>query len=116
MVQTAPYSRILASMSSGIIATDSGGNINYINLKAARILDLDPVDTTSLDIRQLFPESGGFINECLQTGNIRMGRYLVRGNRRLVIDIAPIRIETKIEGVIATLHQLEVVLMKLTQM
>ena len=106
MEQTAPYSRILASISNGIIATDAGGNINYINPKAARILDLDPVNITSLDIRQLFPDSGRFINECLQTGNIRMGQYVVRGNQRLVIDIAPIRIETNIEGVIATLHQL----------
>ena len=107
MEQTAPYSRILASISNGIIATDAGGNINYINPKATRILNFDPVNITSLDIRQLFPDSGRFINECLQTGNIRMGQYVVRGNQRLVIDIAPIRIETNIEGVIATLHQLE---------
>jgi len=107
MEQTAPYSRILASISSGIIATDAGGNINYVNPKAAHILELDLVNITSLDIRQLIPESGRFINECLQSGNIHMGRYVVRGNRRLVIDIAPIRIETKIEGVITTLHQLE---------
>jgi PAS domain S-box-containing protein/TyrR family helix-turn-helix protein len=107
MDQTALYDRILASISSGIIATDAAGNINYINLKATRMLDLDPADITNLDIRQLFPESGRFVNECLQMGNIRMGQYVIKGNRRLVIDVAPIQTETKIEGVIATLHRLE---------
>ena len=107
MEQTAPYSRILASMSSGIITTDSAGNINYINPKATSLLDLDPADITGLNIRLLFPESGRFINECLQMGNIHMGQYVIRGNRSLVIDIAPIQIETKIEGIVATLHLLE---------
>ena len=107
MEQTATYDVILESMSSGIIVTDAGGIINYINPKASRLLDLKPVNVINLDLRQLFPETGRCCNECLQTGKVRMGHYVAIGNRRLVIDAAPIRIETKIEGVVITLHQLD---------
>ena len=107
MEQTTTYDQILESMSSGIVAVDAGGKINYINPKALSLLDLNPANVVKHDFRQLFPETGKLFNECLQTGNVRMGYYVVRNNRRLVIDAAPIRIEGKIEGVIATLHQLE---------
>jgi PAS domain S-box-containing protein len=107
MEQTATYDQILKSMSSGIVATDAAGKINYINPKASSLLDLNPAKVINPDFRQLIPETGKLINECLQTGKVRMGYYVVRNNRRLVIDAAPIRIIGKIEGVIATLHQLE---------
>jgi PAS domain S-box-containing protein/TyrR family helix-turn-helix protein len=107
MEQAAKYEKILESLSSGIVAADAGGHINYINSKALRFLELNPVKALKHDIRQLLPETGQLINECLLSGTVRMGCYVVRGNRRLVIDAAPIRIPGKIEGVIATLHQLE---------
>jgi PAS domain S-box-containing protein len=107
MEQTATYDQILKSMSSGIVATDAAGKINYINPKASSLLDLNPAKVINPDFRQLIPETGKLINECLQTGKVRMGYYVVRNNRRLVIDASPIRIIGKIEGVIATLHQLE---------
>jgi PAS domain S-box-containing protein len=107
MEQTATYDQILESMSCGLVATDAGGNIIYINPRASSLLDLNPAKVINPDFRQLFPETGKLFNECLQSGNVRMGYYAVRNNRRLVIDAAPIQIEGKIEGVIATLHQLE---------
>jgi PAS domain S-box-containing protein/TyrR family helix-turn-helix protein len=93
-------------MSSGIIATDAHGNIDYINPKALDILELDPAGVVNLNMQHLLPEAGKVFNECLQTGNIRMGYYVARGNQRLALDTAPIRVEGKIEGVIATLHHL----------
>ena len=107
MSHTAMYENILQSMSSGIVATDADGNINYINPKALSLLDLNPARVINFDIRHLLPKTGKLINECLQTGNVCMGYFMARGIQRLVIDAAPIRIDGKIEGVIATLHQLE---------
>jgi PAS domain S-box-containing protein/TyrR family helix-turn-helix protein len=107
MGQTAMYDNILKSMSSGLVATDADGIVNYINPKALSLLDLNPAGVINFDIRHLLPETGKLINECLQTGNVCMGCYMTRGVQKLVIDAAPIRIEGKIEGVIATLHQLE---------
>ncbi|CAB1056145.1 Response regulator of zinc sigma-54-dependent two-component system [Olavius sp. associated proteobacterium Delta 1] len=101
------YENILASMRSGIVAADVDGNIDYINPKALQILDLSPASAINLDIEHLLPEAGKLFKQCRQTGDIRMGNYVARGNQRLVIDAAPIRVEGKIEGVIATLHQLE---------
>jgi PAS domain S-box-containing protein len=99
--------KILESLNSGIVATGAGGNIKYINSEALRLLDLNPPDATKLDVRQLLPETGNLIHECLLTGTARMGYYLATGSRRLVIDVAPIRINGNIEGVVATLHRLE---------
>jgi len=107
MGQTAMYDNILESMSSGIVATDSGGIINYINPKALSLLDLNPAGVINLDIRHLLPETGKLIDECLRAGSVCMGHYLARGNQRLVVDAAPIRTKGQIEGVVATLHQLE---------
>jgi len=107
MEQTAIYEKILESLNNGIVATDAGGHVNYINSKALRLLDLSPANTIDHDIRQLLPETGQLINECLSSGTVRMGYYVVRGSLRLVIDTAPIQIQGKVEGAIATLHQLE---------
>ena len=106
MANTTTYENIIESMSSGIIATDAHGNIDYINPKALDILELNPAGVVNLNLQHLLPEAGKVFNECLQTGNIRMGYYVARGNQRLALDTAPIRVEGKIEGVIATLHHL----------
>jgi len=42
MEQTAMYDNILKSMSSGLVATDADGIVNYINPKALSLLDLNP--------------------------------------------------------------------------
>jgi PAS domain S-box-containing protein/TyrR family helix-turn-helix protein len=94
-------------MNSGIIATDVDGNIGYINPKALQIFDLNPAGVMNLDIKHLLPEAGKVLSECRQTGTVRLGYYVAKNNHRLVIDTAPIRVKGKIEGVIATLHQLE---------
>jgi PAS domain S-box-containing protein len=107
MEQTATCEKILESLSSGIVATGAEGHINYINSRALRLLEYNPANVIDRDIRQVLPEAGKLINECLLTGIVHMGSYVVRGNRRLVIDAAPIRFEGKIEGIVATLHQLE---------
>jgi len=107
MGQTAMYDNILKSMCSGIVATDADGIVNYINLQALRLLDLKPAGVINLDIRRLLPETGKLINECLQAGSVTMGYYVARGNQRLVVDAAPMRIKGQIEGLVATLHQLE---------
>ena len=107
MANTTTYETIIESMSSGIIAADADGNIDYINPKALDILELNPAGVVNLNMQHLLPEAGKVFNECLQTGNIRMGYYVARGNQRLALDTAPIRVEGKIEGAIATLHHLE---------
>jgi len=107
MEHPATYETILESLNSGILATGAGGNINYINSEALRLLNLSPSDAIDRDVRQLLPETGKIINECLLTGTIRMGYYMVKGRRRLVIDVAPIRIHGNIEGLVAALHRLE---------
>jgi len=106
MEPTATYEKILASLSNGIVATDAAGHINYINAKALRLLESNPANVIGLDIRRLLPKTGKIINECLLTGSVRMGHCVAWGNRRLVIDTAPIRLQGSIEGVIASLHQL----------
>ncbi len=58
MAHTTTYENILKSMSSGIIATDGVGNIDYINPKALRILDLNQAGVINLDIQHLLPELG----------------------------------------------------------
>ena len=73
MGQTAMYDNILESMSSGIVATDADGIVNYINPKALRLLDLNPAGVINLDIRHLLPETGKLINECLQAGSVHHG-------------------------------------------
>ena len=107
MEQTATYEKILESLGSGIVAADAGGRVHYINSEALWLLDLNPNDALDRDIRQLLPAVGKLLDECLATGTPHMGYYAPRGSRRLVIDVAPIRIQDKIEGATASLHRLE---------
>ncbi len=94
-------------MSSGLIATDADGNIDYINPKALNMLELDQADVIELDIQHLLAEAGKRFKECLRTGKACIGQYVVRSNRRLVIDTAPIKVGGKIEGIVAALHHLD---------
>jgi sensor histidine kinase regulating citrate/malate metabolism len=44
MQQTATREKILGSLGSGIVATDAGGHINYMNSEALWLLDSNPAD------------------------------------------------------------------------
>jgi PAS domain S-box-containing protein/TyrR family helix-turn-helix protein len=108
MASEANYENIMKSMDSGIIATDTDGNIEYINPAALSLLDLKRDAVINVDIRQLIPKVAGSVDECLHDGNrIRGGRYLPIASRRLVAGLAPFQVGHRVEGVIVTLQRLE---------
>jgi len=107
MTPVVTYENIVESISSGIIATDANGKIDYINPKASSMLDFGHEDDIiTFDIQRLFPEAGKCLRQCFQTGKARTGQYVLRDNRKLVIDTVPVKVGSKIEGAIITLHYL----------
>ncbi len=98
---------ILASINSGIIATDVDGKIVYINPRALNILELGSTAVINLDFQRLIPEAGKRIRQCLQSGKTCTGQYVPRGNRKMVIDIAPLKVGGEIKGTLAILHHLD---------
>ena len=107
MAHTPPYESLFNSISSGIIATDLNGHVDYINPRAWRILDWIRDSAGNLSIQQLWPEAGQVFSECAKSGSVRRGNFVARGNQRLVLDVAPIRVAGQIAGVIATVHLLD---------
>ncbi len=64
MASSTKYKYILDSMSTGLIATDDRGGIQYVNRAAMRIFNLSPARTTTLSFE------GGIKNNIFMTTGI----------------------------------------------
>ena len=63
MAPAAKYENILKSISSGIIALDADGKIDYFNSRALKMLELSRDTVLNFDIHHLFPDLAKLINE-----------------------------------------------------
>jgi PAS domain S-box-containing protein/TyrR family helix-turn-helix protein len=107
MQGTAIPEHIFEAMGSGIVATDAGGRIVYMNQKALNMVHLTAAGARHGDIRRLLPEAQHLFDPCLRFGEICIARYIQRKDRKLMVDIAPIKTEGNIEGMVVTLHYLD---------
>jgi PAS domain S-box-containing protein/TyrR family helix-turn-helix protein len=107
MQGTAIPEHIFEAMGSGIVATDAGGRIVYMNQKALNMVHLTAAGARHGDIRRLLPEAQHLFDPCLRFGEICIARYIQRKDRKLMVDIAPIKTEGNIEGLVVTLHYLD---------
>lgn len=107
MQSTAIPEHIFEEMGSGVVATDAAGRIVYMNQKASNMVHATAAGARYGDIRRILPEARHLFDPCLKFGEIRIARYVQRKDCKLMVDIAPIKIEGKIEGMVVTLHYLD---------
>ena len=90
---------VLHSLYNGVVAIDSEGRIVFFNKTAERIFNLPSHEALNRYILDVFPDTGGKLLECLNTGRPFYGEKMKGEMVKLVSNINPIVESGKIAGV-----------------
>ena len=91
---------IVDSSSNGVIATDAGGHIIYINAMAEKILGFQAVDVAGRYISEVLPLTGPLVIKCLETGEPQLGRHILGKSVDLVVNVTTMTREGHLQGAV----------------
>jgi PAS domain S-box-containing protein len=90
--------QIINAASDGVIATDAGGYIVFINKKAEKILGFNRAKIIGSYIPDILPMTGSLVIKCLETGEPQLGRHILGKSVSLVVNITIIRSDGQVLG------------------
>jgi PAS domain S-box-containing protein len=96
------FQLIVDSSSNGVIATDAGGHIIYINPTAEKILDLMSADVMGRYIPQILPLTGPLVIKCLESGQPQLGRHILGKSVDLVVNITTMIKKDRLLGAVCS--------------
>ena len=94
------YEQMLQSSSNGVIATDHGGRIVFLNRKAEQFLGFENRKVLGVYICDILPMTGPRVMKCIETGEPQLGHHIIGKNLSLVLNIATIRNNDRTEGAV----------------
>lgn len=106
MADTPQLNTIIDAASTGIISVDAKGSILYCNAQASTILDYDVAGTIGEHIAVSYPKMTQPVNQCLETGETRLGRHIQTAGKELVLDVTPILEGAAIKGAVCCIKDM----------
>jgi PAS domain S-box-containing protein/TyrR family helix-turn-helix protein len=103
MVEVPTYGGMLNAFGSGVVATDSVGNIVFLNSQAQEILGLGPGVYEGASLFDKIPRLGPVVRKCLNTGQDQPGHPVMGENTGLVVTVTLIRERECVKGVLCHL-------------
>jgi len=97
---------VLNSIYNGVVAIDGEGHIVFFNKTAERIFNLPSHEALYRYILDVFPNTGGKLLECLNTGKPFYGEKIKGQKVTLVSNINPIVENGKIAGVVSVFQDI----------
>jgi PAS domain S-box-containing protein len=97
---------VLNSVYNGVVAIDCEGYIVFFNKTAERIFNLPSHEAISRYILDVFPNTGGKLLECLNTGRPFYGEKIKGQKVTFVSNINPIVESGKIAGVVSVFQDI----------
>lgn len=97
---------VLNSVYNGVVAIDREGHIIFFNKTAERIFDLPSHEALNRYILDVFPNTGGKLLECLNTGKPFYGEKIKGQKVTLVSNINPVVENGKISGVVSVFQEI----------
>jgi PAS domain S-box-containing protein len=104
--ETIELDSIVNSLSNGVIATDAGGQVRFLNEQAAKILGFDPARVIGSYIPDILPMTGSLVVKCLETGEPQLGQHILGKKVRLVVNITPIHDSGRLLGAVCSLERM----------
>jgi len=105
------YHQILQFSNHGIVATDEGGLITFINKRAKTILGFGKKRIVGRHIGEQMPKTGKLVADCLKTGKPQSGSHVFGKRANLVVNINPIKEQREVKGAVCyflTMEEFEI--------
>ncbi len=107
MRKTPNYEQFLQFSSHGVIATDNGGRIQFVNKRAREILKFIKTKMIGVHISKLLPQTSALVAQCLATGKPQLERQILGKRVKLVVNINPIRQGQTVTGCVCNFLRLD---------
>ncbi len=107
MRKTPNYEQFLQFSSHGVIATDNGGRIQFVNKRAREILKFIKTKMIGVHISMLLPQTSALVAQCLATGKPQLERQILGKRVKLVVNINPIRQGQTVTGCVCNFLRLD---------
>ena len=98
--------QIINAGSDGVIATDAGGQVVFINKEAEKILGLNQEKIIGSYIPDILPITGSLVIKCLETGEPQLGRHIFGKSLSLVVNITTIRSDGRVLGTVCNFQRM----------
>jgi PAS domain S-box-containing protein len=106
-MQNQDYHQILQFNNHGIVATDKGGLITFVNKRAKEILRFGKRKVVGTSIWKHMPQTGQLVAACLESGKPQSGSQIFGKRVNLVVNINPIKERRKTTGAVCTFLTLD---------
>lgn len=93
---------VVAALSEGLVAVSEDGTMTVLNEEAQRIMGVGP-EAIGRNILEVAPNSG--LPDTIRTGRAQYNQQTVLGNRFVVANRVPVRIQDRIVGAVATFRE-----------
>jgi len=101
------YEEMLNASSNGVLATDAGGRIVFMNTRAREILELKAHNSTGPHISEVLPLDRKAVRACLKGGTPFIGHHALGTDLHLVVQATSIRRNGRIQGILCTFLRLQ---------
>lgn len=98
--------QIINAASDGVIATDAGGRMVFINQEAEKILGFNQEKIIGSYIPDILPMTGSLVLKCLETGEPQLGRHIFGKSLSLVVNITTIRSDGRVLGTVCNFQRM----------
>ena len=100
------YKDIFQSISNGVIATDETGVITHVNRRSENYLSIDARQHVGKPVTDILPLTGSVIHQCLENGMDIYGRQISGKKATIILNVTPIKRQTKLIGAVCTFQEL----------